>query len=530
MIIRIFFISLFIGGLLFAQDGQKSPNVELPEFVITGKEDIQLPIAAKPRPELISTVSDEYFKPLFSADQLQVREFSDPLKKQAIYLDTIQYLNFNLDAAIGFNSLPKASLKINLPLTNTLLAAGVKGEIVRAYLPNSDRYFLNGSLNFDHYFERNGDFLPGSNFFANADFGQELFKYFGSATPTLKRTLSTGDFRMGIKNIGAKNMPYSLEIKSEYAGLPSTDFSENTVKLKGFTSLSFSKFDLRGNIVYATQYLKNSSVLEKNINFINLSSGLNIKLSNTVKVFFGLEYAKSDSNILFSPTGAIAVKLDRGLLLFAEYKPQVDFLTNKSLLEENRYFEPLNFENIFFKKSSKFSLTIKYEYEKYFEIETGFGYFSSLNYPFYSDTINAGRFNISMTEARNAHGFVNLLFHPGPFGYFYSEGNFQFIRDAFENQLPYYPLLKGFLSYGYTFPYKITVETKLFYRTKIYTDLADTTELNSAFDLGIKLYYPLFDQLNITFEAVNIFNQKTYSWKNYQDPSVNVLAGINYKW
>lgn len=521
---------LLLSIFVYSQDSQKSPNVELPDFVITGNEEVQLPIVAKPRPELISTVSEEYFKPLFSSEELDVKDFSDPLKKNAIFLDSIQYLNFNLDAAVGMVSMPKVDLKLNLPFTNTLINAGVNGEYQRAYTDFSDRIFYKGMLNFDHYFERDGGFLPGVIFALNGNLSQDHYKYYGSSQPDKKNNLMLGNFQFGIKNLGSESFPFSTFIISEYLNLPENNISENNVKLKGFTALSYSRIDVRTNFTYSTQYLKNSLLPEINMNYLDFSGALNIKFSQQFKIHIGMHYSKSDTNSLVSPYAALAFRIDKGISFFAEYHPESEFLTNKMLLEQNRFFDASNFRNFFFKKSGKFILSFKYEYDKYYEIEAGVGHFSSFGYPYFSDAVKNGFFNLSTTEAKNVNGFVNLFFHPGPFGWFYGEINFQSIRDSLENQLPYYPIAEGFLSYGHKFPYNITLETKFKFRSKMYADIGNSFSIAPIFNLGLKLYYPFYEYLNITLEGDNLFNQSSYRWRNYLEPPMNIMLGINYNW
>jgi hypothetical protein len=527
---KILFIIITFSITVFSQDSQKSPNVELPDFVITGNEDVQLPIVAKPRPDLISTVSEEFFKPLFSAEELNVKDFSDPLKKNAIFLDSIQYLNFNLNAAAGTVSMPKVDLKVNIPFTNTLIHAGVNGEYQRAYTDYSGMLSYRGLLNFDHYLDKDGGFLPGTIFTLNGYLSQDHYKYYGSLNPSQNNNLIMGDFKFGIKNLGSEKLPHSAFIINEYLNLPEKSISENNVKLNGFTALSFSRVDLRAIVTYSTQYLKNNSLAQLNTNYFDFSGSLNIKFSKQFKMHLGMHYAKSDTNSMISPFGAVAFKIDEGISFFAEYHPESDFITNKKLLEQNRFFDASNFRNFFFKKSGKFLLSFKYEYNKYYEIEAGFGYFSSFEYPYFSDVTNAGFFNLSTTEAKNVNGFINLFFHPGPFGWLYGEIKFQSVRDSLENQLPYYPIAEGFLSYGHKFAYDITLEAKLKFSSKMYADLGNSISIEPTFNLGLKLYYPLYDNINITIEADNLLNQNAYRWRNYLEPPLNIMAGLNYNW
>lgn len=523
-------ICFLISVNLLAQDAGKSPNVELPDFVITGNEEVQLPIAAKPRPDLVSPVSEEFFKPLFGAEDLQVKEFSDPLRKNAIFLDSIHYYKFVANGGVGSVSMPKFDIKANLPFTNTLINGGVEGAYNRAYTDYAGTFGYKGMLNFEHYFNREDGFLPGNIFSLNGKFSQLHYKYFGSTAPDTKSNLTLGDFKLGLKNLGAEVFSYSANVYSEYLNLSEQNISENNIKIKGFSSLSFSRADFRTIVTYSTQYLKNSALPELNTNYIDISGSMNIKFSKLFKIHIGMHYSKADTNSMFSPYGAIAVKIDKGFSLFVEYQPESEFITNKKLLEQNRYFDASNFRNFFFKKTGRLILALKYEYDKYYEIEAGFGYFSSAAYPYFSDIAKPGFFNVSSTDAKNVNGFVNLLFHPGPFGWLYGEFKVQSVIDSLDMQLPYYPMAEGFISYGNKLPFNITLESKLKFRSKMFADISNLVVIDPSINLSLKLYYPLFGNFYLALEADNLINQKSYSFINYLEPPINIIGGVNYNW
>ena len=57
-------IFLFVSILIYSQEEQ-NPNVELPDFVIFGQENISVRRVDKMGPDFISTVSNEFLKPSY---------------------------------------------------------------------------------------------------------------------------------------------------------------------------------------------------------------------------------------------------------------------------------------------------------------------------------------------------------------------------------------------------------------------------------------------------------------------------------
>ena len=60
-------IILFFSTFLFAQTEQQS--IELPDFVITGRQNIDIPIAVKKKPDLVSTISKDFLTPQYSPEE-----------------------------------------------------------------------------------------------------------------------------------------------------------------------------------------------------------------------------------------------------------------------------------------------------------------------------------------------------------------------------------------------------------------------------------------------------------------------------
>jgi hypothetical protein len=64
-IFNITVLMLLCSTLTLAQGNDKNnPNVELPDFVITGKDVISLQKSAKIDPGIISTISGDFLKPI----------------------------------------------------------------------------------------------------------------------------------------------------------------------------------------------------------------------------------------------------------------------------------------------------------------------------------------------------------------------------------------------------------------------------------------------------------------------------------
>ena len=69
-------IVLLITFYIAAQDS----GVELPDFVITGKDIVNVGKIQKIPPDFISTISETFLKPVFPSENLQMKEVKTPVK------------------------------------------------------------------------------------------------------------------------------------------------------------------------------------------------------------------------------------------------------------------------------------------------------------------------------------------------------------------------------------------------------------------------------------------------------------------
>lgn len=528
------FLLLFLLFVInvFSQEASQGQNVELPDFVITGKETFTMPEMKKIKPDHISTLSEQFIKPVYSPEELEIKEFSDPLKKDVILLDEVEFTTGKISFGISNNYLPSAGIKYYLPFQNAFLATDISTISRRPYIEHADLFALSGSMKFDYFIDEKAGFLPGVNLYGTAKMDHSGRKFFASLTPDLKRNISDANLSFGLKNISGRNFIYDFTFNNDYLNLGNEGLTDNILGFNAHANLFFKNFELISGFQFNSQYLNHPNLLINNVsyNYYKFRGLIGLKSSQTFKVNLGFEYSASDTNKAFSPVISLVFKLDRGIVFFGEYSPTSEFITNKSLLRQNPYFDALTFKNLFMKKNANFSLGVKYEYQKQFEINGGFTYFSSPYFPYFSDTLKQGVFEINAAEAKSFNTFLNLLFHPGRFGYFYAEINAGETKDTAGLLVPYSYTLKGEAVYGYNFDFGISSRIRLLYLSKTYTDRANKIEQAPVIDLGIKFEYMLSRDFNITLEFNNLLNRKNYLFRNYDEKPLDIMVGFKYIW
>ncbi len=515
----------------FAQDQQKqNSDVELPDFVITGKDIVTIRNVQKIPPDFVSTISEEFLKPIFPTENLPIKEVNTPVKGTLTLIDTLNYINGDLDVILGSYYLPKANLNFSSPFGNGLFEGYAGAENRRAYVANSERNSLNGGASLALYINDDAGFLPGTEFKLHGDYGTSAYKFFASQTPLLKRNLNIGNAYIKMENLMSEYFIFSGKLSDDISSLGNENFSENMFNVDGYARLSLAAFNLGANLNYKKQTITNDLHSHSRFSYISFRPTMGLDFSKLMKVTFGLNYSHAGSENFFSPYAVMSINLDQGISLYGEYSPQTEFYGGGHFLELNPYFMPQNFTNIFFEKNSAFSASIKYEYYTFVEIDGGFKYYTSDNLPYFLDTAKTGMFDLTTTSGKSFTAFVNFLFHPGPGGVFYATAEVNDTRDTSSNVVPYFPRAKVTFNYGYDFKNGLGAEANLIYFTGMYSDIQNKNSLNSYFNLGFNFNYKIKPNFFLTLKLSNLLNHDNYLWHGYKELPMDLEAGLNYRW
>ncbi|HUX92892.1 MAG TPA: TonB-dependent receptor [Ignavibacteriaceae bacterium] len=530
MIKKIIAILLFGCIYLFAQDGQKqNPGVQLPDFVITGKDIISVENAKKIPPPFVSTLSEQFFKPIFSPENLQVKEIDIPIQGSLMKIDSLNYYKGRIDAGMGLYSLPTVAFNYSQPFENGMLEGFASALNQRPYVANSEKYSFNGGANLFLYVRDDSKIFPGTHFKFGGNYSTTTYKLFASDNPFFKRNLNIGNASVKIENLTSKYVIFSGKIEDKLESLQNENYSENLMNVEGFAKIGFPTFYLGVDANFKKQFLTNNIYNNQIGYFLSARPSVELNITNLLRASFGFYFSQVSRNNFFSPYASAALNLGNGISLFGDYSPQTEFLTPEYFLNQNPYYNPQNFSNLFVKNNSSFDAYIKYEYYTMFEIDGGIKFLSTENLPYFTDLKSPGIFNILTANVKSYSSFVDLLFHLGPYGEFYGTVEVNSTKDSSGNYVPYFPQLKSSLNYGYYFHSGLDAEINLLYNTGSYTGLNNSVELNPDFNLGLKFSYKLEPDFLLTLKLSNLFNHKNYMWNGYQDLPLNVVGGIRYQ-
>jgi len=222
-----FLLAILLLSVFVVYPQGQDPSVELPDFVIFGKDIITVRNVDKLKPDYISTVSDEFLKPSYKPDYLELADISNPVESELSLLDSANYKKGFVELKAGLYQLPAGELNYTFPFTGGMLHGFIKGFNQGAYVDHSDRQNLEGMLDFAYTIPTSSGALPGTKFSLNGDNTKNIFKFFGSVNPERKRNLNFGNASIGIQNLYMKEFVFDLNGGGDFNYVDDEQFNES---------------------------------------------------------------------------------------------------------------------------------------------------------------------------------------------------------------------------------------------------------------------------------------------------------------
>jgi len=525
-----FVIFLVVNISIYAQAGNQGQSIELPDFVITGVQSVEIPVQKKPRPELVPSLSKEFFTPAFAPEEFELSDFSQPIKKDVELFKNNNANNGMFYVGAGINTLPTGEFYFNTGSDHFLLSANLWGSNIKDYEPFSDYNISGAALNTDFFVSTNSSFMPGLKISVNGEYVRDAFKFYGSPVPANERERQNAKASLSFTNTLNKIYNFGLDFSGEMLKLTDNNLQENLTAAKGFLEFDMNKISVGGNAVFQTQSLKNYFP-DINNNYFGTVGFLKIKTTNSLQAKIGLTYSKQDSNSFFAPTASIAAKLGKNFAVFGEYSPHADFNTINKIAGYNKYYRVGAVQNVFSEVKNNFKVTFKYQYDKYFEIAAGGGYSKTDNYIYFEEVALPGIFDLQTADGvKKTYAFADLLFHLGPYGEFYGSSVYQSVKNSAGMFIPYTPKFTSEIVYTYNFSDGIYLQTGVRFAFDYFSDSGNLNKINNYNNLFGVLGFSITDNLLLKATVENILNNKNYKLNMYKEKPFDAVAGVEYRW
>ena len=536
MRLKLFFILIF-AGVISAQETRTDQGIELPDFVITGVQSVSIPTVDKPEPDIISTLSNEFFTPVHSPEEFNIVDLSAPLDmKLDLPTEAENLFNGEIKFGVGAYTLPVGHFIYNKSFPNVFLYSKIWGLNETEFVNNAGYNVSGGLINSDFFLSNQSTILPGAKISVGAKYYRDNYNFYGSVRPEIKRETENTLLEASLEKLNSPILDFGAGVKLNYFDLLHNDFSEKVLTLNGFGEYKMPFNSVFAKAKYISQSVKNDIFISEEENYFELEGGVKFKPMRSLNFMFGANISKNGDNSYFTPIASIKTKINDYLTFIGDFSPSGEFITARQLVDRNRFFIPDDQRNVFIKHKSDLKLALQYQYDKYYEISAGIGYRKSRNYPYFTDGLdlfsgqNYGLYQMAfLEEVKRYSAFVDALFHLGPFGQLYGEAELQDITDRFDNQIPYHPEITASAAYGYNFANGLNVKSELEYNSEVYTSLENSEKLPQSIDLSVSLGYNIYDNLMLTLDLQNILGRKNYFLRYYESKPFDIIAGVEYK-
>ncbi len=523
------FILLILADLAIAQNDQQ--GIELPDFVITGKQSMNIPVAYKKKPELIPTLSKDFFTPQFTPGELPLLISSQTIFFKPDIKTIDEFYNGSLKIQLGRYSFPVGELSITKSLDNYLFNARAWGSNIRNYISNSGFNTSGISMTHEFFVSTKSDFLPGTIFKVFAQYSRNSYKFYASPTPALLRESNKGTGQFSVSSSLNRWVDYSTGVDVNLLSLNESGFRETVINPFAVFDVKMNNFKAGFSGIYKRQMLQGNLSSTNNYNYYSAEGYIKIVPVNLLLLSAGISYSAYEKDNFLAPFVTMQYRIDRNFSLDVEYKPHANFYAVQDLIGRNLYYNLGVKDNAFEKVKNSFVGMLKYENDRYLTITFSGGYNRTENFSYFSDAVNYGKFDLRfLTEAKIFFGKLNMYYYTGIYGYFMGDLTIQDTKDQSGGKIPYQPAARSTLEYGYDFNFGLGIKAKYKMAFNVYSGIASTNRLQDYHDWSLSFLYELMKGFKITADFQNILNRSNFVWRQYRNKPFDILAGIEYRW
>jgi hypothetical protein len=511
----------------------------LPEFIITGRETVEVSVGERVENGVVSL-------PMLSLRNYELAETGKPHYE---LISDSKRSNFQKSES----RVPTAKFKVGLGRYLTTYFDGmIQGNLLKGvYLSSSfkhrasEGFIDNADFVKNNFSVESGMRLPKTNekifyWLDNAklnamfDYFTDSYGFYGSVVPSFRRNINNLEIGVSLESPFRSQFGYRFNVKYNLFALLDTlsnygdtsfdgkekrlDFDFNFGQRVDFLNL---KFDLRYTSLVERYF--SVGILAGNI-FEFFDLGKAYWLDAGIKLFSFENYPK-EKNFRVYPNLSFWYRFSSLTKIYALFSPEVINLTVADLIIENKYLTQ-NLKVV--RPENYFNFIFGVNYGK-----GGFGLDLSLNFRAFKN------FPIYVEDKQ---GFYLVEFEKVQFTELKLSGIFNYRRNEFtfkgvlrssynaksKKPVPYFPSFSSEVGYRYVFPFGLAIVTEISLISNRVVDF-DGNEIGGYVLSSLGVEYVVFKNFKVFAWFDNLLSRRYYIWKDYLEPNLIFLGGIEYK-
>ncbi len=537
MMMKYVFVILFLAAnLLFAQQnppvpGTSSKPLELPNFIIEGKEQVDVRTGIKQFPEKPLAMSKENLDSLNSLEKQQSLLLPpQPLPNKILNSDFKKGYAF---AGIGRYAFAKVEAGYEYDYKEYSIFGNAGLDYGGEHVANSgyNKFYLNL---FTDYIAPDKFFVfGGSKTRTNLKINNKNYNLYAVENPVERNIF---DFDLGIQSDGNYSN-FNFSTGANFRSLQLSDFLTDSIDAKAFDNL-LSGFVMVKNLgndyeLGGKARADLESVRGNGVHYFEAGLFGSYKIAKiTVNLEGGIQFGGTSNDV---SRGGLLIKGSadyqmnekftiRGIVFtglrkvsyfdlmkinpYAQRGIDVDYIYDTPMLSGILYYHPL--ENI--------------------SLSGGINFGSSDRTPVF-DTLTSDAFILKYERVNKIELFSEGFYRITPkdnvtyFGAF----NFSTLSNN-GNIAPYNPLIRLSVDYSRKLmDDKLIIEAGFDYIGQRYADFDNEIALDGYIDIRLKFEYRLLEQLNIQLKLQNLLNSDIYIWQGYKERGLFFGLGAYYQ-
>ncbi|MGD0037480.1 MAG: hypothetical protein ABSC53_09335 [Bacteroidota bacterium] len=508
------------------------PKFDLPEFVITGIASVDLPKLEK----IIIDDSAAVSQPMLKSSENILRDRETlglEMKNRGGYSQapTSKYSGF-AKAGIGTYFTPQAELQFGQSFPEYFYSLGGNYFLTKGYATNTDQ--SSGGL-----IASGGTTLTSSmpilwNAALNGRLGyrSESFRFYGSATPDIQRTLSDFQLQTELENQTSNYFPY-------LAGISLESFS--------ISDSSASKTETRLDLNYQTSFPIASLPVQTKLHFMSATGGLGfMDLSAGVQncwygdiLFEGslhLYWAKGMAGqnlVRLCPQLMASYQVTSQHRVFVSYETTFIPMTLASNIIANRFLSAVSIVKHEYVTGAG-ELGIESNWTEAMRSRVSLNVKSARDLPMFSDSSLQGVWMLAYGgQARIVTFCAEMVAKLNSNDYFASNILLRSTKDSFlGGKIPYAPTIEAWCTANHRFGPSMAVSADVKFVGKRTTDIAGTDSLSISkyAVVDVNGEYTPFDFLRLTVGIKNLTDSQFETWRGYKEFPLTLQIDAQIRW
>ena len=506
------------------------PKFDLPEFVITGIASIDLPKLEKmmiddpvavPQPMVMSSE-----KILRDRETLELEMTNRGSTSQA---DAAPYSGF-AKAGIGSYFTPQAEIQFGQSFQEYYYSLNAHYFLTKGYAANTDQSSGGGTAAAGTTLLSSMPLLRNASLNGTLGYRSESFRFYGSATPGLQRTISDFHVQTEVENQTVNNFPYSAGISLENFNVSDSNVSKTETRL----DLNYeTSFPIASLPIHTKLNFMSTTV---GLGFMDLSAGVqdywygNFLFEGSLHVYWakGME---GQNLAHLCPQAMVSYQATSQHRIFVSYASMFIPMTLAATMRANRFLSAAAIVKQEYIDGSG-GLGIESNWTETITSRVSLNVKSARDLPMFSDSSRQGVWMLAYGgQARIVTFCAEMVAKLNSNDYFASNILLRSTNDSFlGGKIPYTPAIEAWCSASHRFGTEAAISAAIRFEGERTADLAGTAMLSKYAVVDVSGEYAPLNFLRLTAGIKNLTDSKFETWRRYREFPVTIQIDARIKW